>query len=247
MWDTRFALWICIVVIAASIPVKHDDCTYELDMEEKVFRINCNKNVTLKVTGNEKTMFLTQGDSQRKPLWFERLSGSGFYPSKKNKTTRDIIGPNTKTVRKLKDATKLLKRAKKRLAYRIKKIDNITDTLAEGNVDLEEDLERLHKYNPGTILANRAMIAALRNQYRYLQMAMLTQNNEMKEIISAITSLVSATQKSVRSTLAMYTDYQKEMVMINMALMQSNISKAEKRKGSTRYKSFACIDTVVAS
>ncbi|KAK3084173.1 hypothetical protein FSP39_009410 [Pinctada imbricata] len=211
------------------VPVKHDECTYEFDVETKVFRIACAKNVTLTVKGNGKTMIMS-GDQEEKPLWFQRLSGVSMTKNNGNKTIRESLGPNVKTVRKLKDATKLLRRAKKRLTFRTGKIDNITETLESGDRDLQNDLEALHKFNPGTVHAHRAMIAALQNQYRYLQMAMLTQNNEMKELISAIKTLVSATQKSVRSSLALNNDYQQEMVMLYTTLLKSNISRAEKRK-----------------
>lgn len=83
----------------------------------------------------------------------------------------------------------------------------------------------------GSEMAKQATAAALSNQYNLLNTAMLAQNTAMKELITTMKSLVTATHKSVRSSMAINDQLQEEVLMINTALIQANITKVDKKKG----------------
>lgn len=206
------------------IPVRANDCNYEFDMEKNKIQVACPRNVTLTVQDKDGAILLTGNTLSN--LWFEgdTLLRARIDPS-------ITSGFNPKSLGKLKDATTLLKRIKKKLAVRLKTLNNITHNLNEGAEQLNQDIENLRQPNPSSHLAREATIAALQNQYNFLKVAMLNQNSEMAQLISTMTTLITATQKTVRSSLAMNSKFQQEIFLVNAALTRANISRIEKETG----------------
>lgn len=213
-----------------NFKMSNEDCTYELYVKKNLINVSCGRNVTVRIHDKNGVISMTGRKSQS--LWFQNgarsISGSGLF--RPNKTYASF-GVNNRASSKLKDSTTILKRMKKKLAFRQKVLNNITTDLKNGDVEVQSDLSRLRELQAGNALALENVAATLTNQYRFLSMAMLAQNAEMKMLINTMNSLIVATQKSVRGTLAVNDQLQEEIVLLNTALMRANISKPEKSKG----------------
>lgn len=219
-----FLVSVLISCVFCSIPVTNDNCTYLFDMERNSIKVTCSKNVTVTIRGKGNTKLLTGNDEAMK-YWFE-----ANHNAHNNKTTRSGDF-NTKAINKLKGANRILRKTKKSLGKRLVALNVTSSDLEDGDVKLKNDVEILQRYPPGSIFAHQSIVAAISNQYKYLQMAMLTQNNEMKQLVMSMTSLVSATQKSVRSVMAMGEELQEQLVLLNTALVRCNMSIVNKQKG----------------
>lgn len=213
-------LFLSISSVFAIIPVKNDDCTYEFDMENNLIFVSCSKNATLTIKEKEGAISLIQDPDSN--LWFE-LDGN----NKDHQSDRF----QSKSTKKLKDAARLLKKMKSKMDTRLETLNNITISLSTGDASLRTDLTNIQQIAPSSVMMREAMVAALQNQYTYLQHAMLAQNAEMKEMINMMTSLASAAQKSVRSQLAMNDKIQEDMLLILASLAKANVTKIERKSG----------------
>lgn len=213
-----FLIW-SISSVFAIIPVKNDDCTYEFDMENNLIFVSCSKNATLTIKEREGAISLIQDPDSN--LWFES-DGNKDHQSDRFQS---------KSTKKLKDAARLLKKMKSKMDTRLETLDNITISLSTGDTSLRTDLTNIQQIAPSSVMMREAMVAALQNQYTYLQHAMLAQNAEMKEMINMMTSLASAAQKSVRSQLAMNDKIQEDMLLILASLAKANVTKIERKSG----------------
>jgi hypothetical protein len=213
-------LFLSISSVFTIIPVKNDDCTYEFDMDNNLIFVSCSKNVTLTIKEKEGAIsFIQDPDSN---LWFESDGNNKDHQSDRFQS---------KSTKKLKDAARLLKKMKSKMDTRLETLDNITISLSTGDTSLRTDLTNIQQIAPSSVMMREAMVAALQNQYTYLQHAMLAQNAEMKEMINMMTSLASAAQKSVRSQLAMNDKIQEDMLLILASLAKANVTKIERKSG----------------
>ncbi|KAJ8312656.1 hypothetical protein KUTeg_010029 [Tegillarca granosa] len=217
MFCFSFVILLFTRYATGSVPVNADVCKFELDIVKNKIQVACPRNVTLTVQDKDGAILLTGNTLSN--LWFEgdTLLRARISPSISS-------GFNPKSLGKLKDATTLLKRIKKKLSFQLKTLNNITQNLNEGAEQLNQDIENLRQPIPSSHLAREATIAALQNQYNFLKVAMLNQNEEMSQLISTMTTLITATQKTVRSSLAMNSKFQQEIFLVNAALTRANIS-----------------------
>ncbi|VDH97884.1 Hypothetical predicted protein [Mytilus galloprovincialis] len=204
--------------VFAVVPVKNDDCTYEFDMEHNLIYVSCSKNVSLTIKEKDGAISLIQDPDDH--LWFETAdNGKNQLPDRFS----------SKSTKKLKDAARLLKRMKSTIETRMGTLENITATLASGDSDLRNDLTNIKQYPPTSTLMRESMVAALQNQYTYLQHAMLALNAEMKEMVEMMSSVATAAQKSVRSQLAMNDKVQEDVLLILASLAKANVTKIERK------------------
>ncbi|XP_062569186.1 uncharacterized protein LOC134231264, partial [Saccostrea cucullata] len=218
-----FVVVVFVPCVFCAVPVTNDNCTYLFDMERNSIKVTCSKNVTVTIRGKGNTKLLTGNDEAMK-YWFE-----ANLNAHNNKTTRSGDF-NTKAMHKLKSANRILRKSKKILGKRLVALNVTSGDLEDGDIKLKNDVEILQRYPPGSIFAHQSIVAAIKNQYKYLQMAMLTQNNEMKQLVKSMTSLVSATQKSIRSVMAMGDELQEQLVLLNTALVRCNMTIVNKQK-----------------
>lgn len=210
-----------------SFKMSNEDCTYELNVKNNLINVSCGRNVTVRI--HDKNGVISMTGRKSDSLWFQNGARGGGGLFRPNKTSASF-GVNNRASSKLKDSTTILKRMKKKLGFRQKVLNNITTDLRNGDVEVQNDLSRLRDLQAGNALALENVAATLTNQYRFLSMAMLAQNAEMKALISTMNSMIVATQKSVRGSLAVNDQLQEEIVLLNTALQRANISKPEKRK-----------------
>jgi len=237
-----FALILLFIIGITSYPlgsftVKNKDCSYTFDTEQNVITVSCGRNVTVSIR-NENGSFEISGN-RKHYLWFEKGSNgqlSGRFRTPIKTHTGNKSENSHRATQKLKNANSILKKIKKRLGIRTRKLKNITYTLQDGDEALKRDLANFAKLNLGSLMGKQATVAALTHQYQFLSSAMLSQNSEMKTFISDMSNLISATQKSVRSFMTLHDQLQEEILLMNMALIKSNISRVEKPTG--RYLRF---------
>lgn len=125
-------LWMLFAVF--GFEVKNDDCSYEVDTNQNIIKVSCDRNVTVKIIDKHGVISMSQ--KQVQSLWFENMS---YGPYRYNRSRSHAVkNAYNRAGTKLKAATGILKRTKKRLRHRNRALANITQMLMDGNVKLQQ-------------------------------------------------------------------------------------------------------------
>jgi len=136
------------------------------------------------------------------------------------------------------NATRKLDKAKRQLSTYSDSIQNTTNSLAIGDLQLRDDMKALKNTRNSATELKDGIIAAMRNQYNFIRSTLLVRNNELKRLVESLTTLVGVTSDGLHTALDAHKRVMDEMVQVNHTLISVRrlVRDEMKRKAKSKAK-----------